>query len=94
MDVSIDWDDFKVFLEEKGFADRTVKYETSVAKRVIRNEITEDNMYDRCPIITRYVRHDIRRGIKRIDEYLELVKDGSITQEKEVEALENEAKKE
>ena len=82
MDVAIDWDEFKVFLEEKGFADRTVKYETSVAKRVIRNRITEDNMYDRCPIITRYVRHDIRRGIKRIDEYLGSMKDGFMTQEK------------
>ena len=93
MAISIDWNEFKSFLEEKGFACRTVKYETSIAKRVIRNGITEDNMYDRCPIITRYVRHDIRRGIKRIDEYLELVKDGFITQEKAGEALKNETKK-
>ena len=70
----LNWDDFKKYLEEKGFACQTVKYEMSVAKRVVRNRITEDNMYDRCPIITRYVRHDIRRAIRRINEYKKEVK--------------------
>ena len=67
--TDLNWDNFKVFLEGKGFVDSTVRYETSVAKRVIKDGITEDNMYDRCPIITRYVRHDVRRAIKRINEY-------------------------
>ena len=72
--TDIDWDDFKIFLEEKGLANSTVRYEMSVSKRVIRDGITEDNMYDRCPIMTRYVRHDVRRAIKRINEYKKEVK--------------------
>ena len=67
--TDINWDDFKIFLEEKGLAKNTVGREMSEAKRVIKNGITEENMYEKCPIVTRHVKHAVRRAIKRVNEY-------------------------
>ena len=67
--TDINWDDFKVFLEGKGLANGTIGRLTSEAKRVVRDGLTEDNMYERCSLITRNVRKDVRRAIRRINEY-------------------------
>ena len=67
--TDLNWDDFKVFLGGKELAKRTVGREMSEAKRVIKNGITEENMYEKCPIVTRHVRHAVRRATRRINEY-------------------------
>ena len=71
--TDIDWDDFKVFLERKGLADSTVQFEVFKAKRVIKEQITEENMYEKC-IHTKYVRNHIRRSIRYISKYKNEVK--------------------
>jgi hypothetical protein len=72
--IEIDEDEFKTWLELKGYADSTVRYEVRRAKRVIRDNLTEENMFDKCPIETRYVRHDVRRAIRRLKEFEEWCK--------------------
>ena len=69
--TDINWDDFKVFLEGKGLANGTIGREMSEARRVVRDGLTEDNMYERCPFVTRDVKHAVRRATRRINEYKE-----------------------
>jgi hypothetical protein len=72
----IDMDEFKTWLESKNYADSTVRYEVRRAKRVIRDGLTEENMFDKCPIETRNVRHDVRRAIRRLKEFEDWCKNG------------------
>ena len=67
--TDINWDDFKIFLEEKGLAKNTVGREMSEARRVVRDGLTEDNLRDKCDFVTRHIERDVRRAIRRINEY-------------------------
>jgi len=67
--TDLDWDDFKTFLEEKGYADSTICKDIVLAKRVVRNGLTDDKLYVPHSGVTCIVRHNVRRGIKKIYEY-------------------------